>query len=106
MEIQAIVHDPRRVAAAREEVVDALDAVFITAVCDLGAALVMEADVARLAAVVVVVDEVDAFAVGRSAGASGRSGRFNPSSSAGAARCARRRAARALATRREEDARS
>lgn len=100
--VQTLTHRTRLWTALREQVVDTLNAVFVATIRGLGAAMVMEANVAWMAAVEVIIYEVDAFAVGRSAGPPAPSA---PSGAAGAARRAGRCATGIMAARREEKAR-
>jgi hypothetical protein len=86
--IQALIYGAWLWAAVWEEVIYALDAVFVAALRSLGAAVVVEADVTRLAAILVEIYKVDAFAVG------GPSSTSSPACAAGSA-CAASAARRA-----------
>jgi hypothetical protein len=76
MKIQAITHCARLCAAARGEVTYAVETSFISAGRHLGAAIVMEADIAGMTAVFVFKDEIDPLAV------------WSAARTAGAGRCA------------------
>ena len=69
--IQAIVHHPWRVAAARFEVIHAIDAGFIATKRDLRTAVVVQADIAGVPSVLVAINKVDTLAVWSAARAAG-----------------------------------
>ena len=77
MDIQTIAHGFGPPATARGKVTHAIETSFITAIRELSTAVIMEADIARIAAIGIILNKIDAFAIRRSAG------------TAGAGRCAR-----------------
>jgi hypothetical protein len=71
MDVQAIAYRFGSPAAAWRKVAHAIQASFVPAIRKLDTAVVMEADVAGLAAVRIIRDEVDAFAIRSPAGPAG-----------------------------------
>jgi len=65
--VQTFVYGARLGSAAQIEEIHAIEAALITAFGQLSAAVIMEADVARVAPVLAIIDDVNTFAVWRPA---------------------------------------
>jgi len=71
MDIETVANRFGPPAAAGEKIVRAIDTSLVPAIRKLSTAVVMEADIARIAPVQVIDDDVDAFAIRSASGTAG-----------------------------------
>jgi hypothetical protein len=74
VEIETVANRFGRSAATGEKIVRAIDTSLVPAIRKLSTAVVMEADITRIAAVFVINNDVDAFAIRSASGAAGAGG--------------------------------